>query len=191
MRGFATVGLALLGAGVVLLLLYTVIRDWLLYGVVTPVLIAVGGAIFVYASRVLNLMRPNGSPRGGTLLRSSSATLFFVVIAASVFWTTATVAQWSGRGLAMYQAQHLDRLPSVILDTKERLFLRSPGIDETTLPESQGQTFHYRYRHLRLLIQGHDRMFLVPDAWSPSDTTLVVPLDGSIRVQFQFQNERP
>jgi hypothetical protein len=34
-------------------------------------------------------------------------------------------------------------------------------------------------------------MFLVPDKWSASDSTLVVRLDGSVRVQFQFQNEAP
>src|SRR5436309_1531683 len=82
----------------------------------------------------------------------TSSTLIYVLIAAGTFWTTATAAQWTGRGLAQYDAQNLGRLPSVILDTKERLYLRSPGIEETVLPESQGQTFHYRYRHLRLLI---------------------------------------
>ena len=84
-----------------------------------------------------------------------------------------------------------DDLPSVILDTKERLFLHDAGIEETVLPPSGGQTFHYRYRGLRLLIEGQDRMFLVPDRWSASDTTLIVPLDGSVRVQFQFQNQPP
>jgi hypothetical protein len=117
--------------------------------------------------------------------------MIYIVITASIFWTTATVAQWSGRGLAKHQAQNLDRLPSVILDTRERLFLRSPGIEETLLPESEGQTFHYRYRNLRLLIHGHDRMFLVPNQWSASDSTLVIALDDSVRVQFQFQNQPP
>jgi hypothetical protein len=42
-----------------------------------------------------------------------------------------------------------------------------------------------------LLIVGHDRMFLVPEAWSASNSTLVVPLDGSVRLQFQFQNQSP
>jgi hypothetical protein len=82
----------------------------------------------------------------------------------------------------------LDNLPSVILDTEQRLFLRDPGIEETLLPPSEGQTFHYRYRGLRLLIEGQDRMFLIPNEWSANDSTLVVPLDNSVRVQFQFQN---
>lgn len=35
-------------------------------------------------------------------------------------------------------------------------------------------------------------MFLVPDGvWSASDATLIVPLDGSVRVQFQFQFQPP
>jgi hypothetical protein len=114
-----------------------------------------------------------------------------LVVAVSAFWMTATVAQWSGRGLAMYEASRLDRLPSVILDTKESLYLRSPGIQETKLPLSEGQTFHYRYRHLRLLIHGKDRMFLVADKWSAGSSTVIVPLDGAVRVQFQFQNQRP
>jgi hypothetical protein len=124
------------------------------------------------------------------LLRRTAGILVYVVIAASLFWATATVAQWSGRGLAQYDAQHLNQLPSVILDTKERLYLRAPGIEETILPWSEGQTFRYRYRRLRLLIQGSDRMFLVPEKWSASDTTLVVQLDGAARLQFQFQNPR-
>ncbi len=33
-------------------------------------------------------------------------------------------------------------------------------------------------------------MFLVPPVWSASDTVLVVPLDGSVRVRFQFSDER-
>ncbi|MGZ4624972.1 MAG: hypothetical protein ACXV3S_01595, partial [Kineosporiaceae bacterium] len=53
------------------------------------------------------------------------------------------------------------------------------------------QTFHYRYRGLHLLIQGKDRLFLVPGAWSPSDFTLVLPTDGSARLQFQFENSPP
>jgi hypothetical protein len=93
--------------------------------------------------------------------------------------------------LAQYRALHLDELPSVILDTRERLFLTSPGISEFVLPPSTGQTFHFRYRHLRLLIQGDDRMFLVPDQWSASDSTLLVRLDNTVRMQFQFTNQPP
>jgi hypothetical protein len=196
-RWVAILSGALLTAGVVLLFIYSYVRGWAYYGLVTPLLIAAGSALAVYASRVMRLLphpqqeRSPGPAHSSMLARRTAGVLAYVVIAASIFWATATIAQWSGRGLAQYDALHFDSLPSVILDTKERLFLRDPGIEETALPASDGQTFHYRYRGLRLLIEGQNRMFLVPDVWSASDSTLIVPLDGSVRVQFQFQNQVP
>ena len=192
-------GVITLGAGVVLLFAYPYVRDWSLYNLVTPLIIGAGAAVICYASYVVNLASVRAA--GGVPLRRAIAVLLGIVIVASTFWATATVAQWSGRGIARYDARHLDRFPSVILDTKERLYLTDgcqrrgdPGsacIEETALPTGVGQVYRFRYRHFRLLIQGHDRLFLVPDAWSASNSTLVVPLDGSVRVQFQFQNEAP
>jgi hypothetical protein len=201
-RRIVLVGLAVLVGGMALLLSYPYLREWTLFALVTPVLIATGAALIGYGGRIQARLQP---PQLGddirrshaqtdksllTLRRYAGVTLA-VVLVANIFWATATIAQWSGRGLAQYSANHLDRLPSTILDTKERLFLRSPGIEETVLPASPGQTFRYRYRHLRLLIEGKDRMFLVPDRWSASDSTLIVALDGDVRVQFQFQNDPP
>jgi len=187
-RGGQVAGLAGLAGGLLLLLGYTVLRGWQLYGLVTPLLLAAGAALLRAGSAVRRLLLP---PDDATPSRRTSTALAYFVVAVSAFWMTATVAQWSGRGLAMYDASRLDKLPSVILDTKESLFLHSPGVQETKLPVSDGQTFHYRYRHLRLLIHGKDRMFLVADRWSASSSTIIVPLDGSVRVQFQFQNQRP
>jgi hypothetical protein len=198
-------GLAILTAGVVLLFAYPLAGTWALYPLVTPALIAAGAALAAYASRVRDSARQQAAAtakdtgRPAPIPSHSSVTarwtvriLACSVIAASLFWATATIAQWSGLGLAQYDAQHLGSLPAVILDTRERLFLRDPpGIDETVLPTWKGQTFRYRYRGLHLLIQGQNRMFLVPPEWSASDSTLVVPLDGSVRVQFQFQNQPP
>jgi hypothetical protein len=202
-------GLAMLTIGVVLLFMYGYLRDWALYALMTPLLIAFGAALTAYASSLLKLQRDLERQRatgtmenagrsaptqadGSVIARWTIRVLIFVIIGASIFWATATIAQWSGLGVAKYDAQHLDNLPSVILDTKERLFLRDgPVIEETVLPHSEGQTFHYRYRGLRLLIESQNRMFLVPDEWSASDSTLIVPLDGSVRVQFQFQNQLP
>ena len=58
---------------------------------------------------------------------------------------------------ALEIARHVDRLPSVIVDT----------------------------------IQGRDRLFLVPGTWSAENATLVLPMDGSVRLQFQFENQPP
>ncbi|WP_240521873.1 hypothetical protein [Amycolatopsis vastitatis] len=188
-RGGQVAGAIGLAGGLLLLLGYTFLRDWPLYALVTPLLIGAGATLVRSGAALGRLLQPPASPP--TPLRRTSTALVYLVVAVSAFWMTATVAQWSGRGLAMYDASRLDERPSVILDTKESLFLRSPGIVETKLPASEGQTFHYRYRHLRLLIHGKDRMFLVADKWSPSNSTIIVPLDGSVRVQFQFQNQQP
>jgi heme/copper-type cytochrome/quinol oxidase subunit 2 len=189
------IGLVILAAGITLIILYPVLADWPYYNLVTPIIVAVGAGVVAYSWRLVSRLPPQPdalpSPAGSPALRRMGLVLLCVLVAATLFWSTATIAQWSGRGLARQDARHLDDLPRVILDTKERLYISDPFIKETALPASEGQTFRYRYRNLRLLIQGKDRMFLVPDAWSASDSTLVVPLDDSVRVRFQFQNDPP
>jgi heme/copper-type cytochrome/quinol oxidase subunit 2 len=189
------IGLVILAAGITLIILYPVLADWPYYNLVTPIIVAVGAGVVAYSWRLVSRLPPQPDalppPAGSPALRRMGLVLLCVLVAATLFWSTATIAQWSGRGLARQDARHLDDLPRVILDTKERLYITDPFIKETALPPSEGQTFHYRYRNLRLLIQGKDRMFLVPDAWSASDSTLVVPLDDSVRVRFQFQNDPP
>ncbi|MBC7558452.1 MAG: hypothetical protein H7270_03700 [Dermatophilaceae bacterium] len=80
-------------------------------------------------AQTLSLELPSTPP-----LRPAVGVFILVAVAASIFWATATVAQWSGLELAQYRALHLDELPSVILDTRERLFLTSPGINEIAAP---------------------------------------------------------
>jgi hypothetical protein len=178
-------GYVLLAVGTLLLLGYAALGGWALYPLVTPLVMGLGAALALYGGRVRGMLRPEERPRIGVVLTLA------LVLVTDVFWATATVAQWSGRGSAHEIARGLDRLPTVILDTRERLILRTPNVQESTLPSSAGQTFRYRYRGLHLLIQGKDRLFLVPGVWSPSNFTLVVPMDGSVRLQFQFENERP
>ena len=107
-------------------------------------------------------------------------------------WATATTAQWTGRGLAMEQARNLRSLPSVVLDTRERLHVpATAGVEEVVRPDAGEDDYRFRYWNLRLLIQGDDRMFLVPDTWSAGGTTILVRLDDDVRVQFQFRNSPP
>jgi hypothetical protein len=189
-------GLLVFTAGMVLIGLYSVLGEWPYYKLVTPVVVAIGAGVVAYTWRLVARLsaaedRDKPLARSPTLRRMGLVLLCFLVVA-TVFWSTATIAEWTGRGQARSTARHLDKLPTVILDTKERLFLFDPGVKETTLaPTTEGQTFHYRYRNLHLLINGSNRMFLVPPIWSASDTVLVVPLDGSVRVRFQFQNDPP
>ena len=178
-------GWCLLAVGALLLFGYALLQDWTPYPLVTPLVMGLGAGLALFSARIRGLIHPEAGPRIGVVLALS------LVLVTDVFWATATVAQWSGRGSAQQLALHLDRLPTVIVDTRERLNTVSPTIKESALPTSQAQTFHYRYRGLHLLIQGKDRLFLVPGAWSPSDFTLMLPMDGSVRLQFQFENSRP
>jgi hypothetical protein len=189
-------GLVVFTAGMVLVGVYPLLDEWPYYALVTPAVVAVGAGVVAYtwalAARLSAAEDRAKSPTRSPTLRRMGVVLLWFLVVVTVFWSTATIAQWSGRGLARSTARHLDELPTVILDTKERLFLFDPGVKETALvPTTEGQTFHYRYRNLRLLIHGNNRMFLVPPAWSASDTVLVVPLDGSVRVRFQFKNDVP
>ncbi len=177
-------GVTSLAIATVVLLGYPYLGGWAGYPLATPALFILAAAVTGYSAWLTARLGGDRQPRQLVLL-------LVAVLIANVFWATATVAQWSGRALAHAQARRLDELPSVILDTKERLFLRDGQVMETALPAAAGQTFHFRYRGLRLLIEGKDRMFLVPEHWSASDSTLMVPIDDAMRVQFQFVNERP
>jgi hypothetical protein len=189
--GAAVVSALVLGSGVALLLAYPVVGGWPLYGVVTPLALAVGAGLAMYSSRWV-VGRPAAiRDRGRRTAVRASLALGVLVVATSLFWATATVAEWTGRGVAMSTARELHRLPLVILDTQERLYLTDGIVEEFELPAESGQTFRYRYRGFRLLVHGGDRLFLVPSRWSSANSTLVVPLDGSVRVQFRFVDLPP
>ena len=174
------VGLALLAAGTLLLAGFSFVGGWAYYALVTPVLLGGGAALVAYALRL----------RGGHL--EPRIVLLWVGVAACVIWATATTAQWTGRGLAMEQARNLRSLPSVVLDTRERLYVpATAGVEEVVRPDAGEDEYRFRYWRLRLLIQGDDRMFLVPDTWSAGGTTILVRLDDDVRVQFQFRNSPP
>ena len=174
------VGLVLLAAGTVLLAGFSFVGGWAYYALVTPVLLGGGAALVAYALRL----------RGGRL--EPRIVLLWVGVAACVIWATATTAQWTGRGPAMEQARNLRSLPSVVLDTRERLHVpATAGVEEVVRPDAGEDDYRFRYWKLRLLIQGDDRMFLVPDTWSAGGTTILVRLDDDVRVQFQFRNSPP
>ena len=191
-------GLVLLVVGVALLFLYPLLGAYLLYPLFTPLVLVTGGSVVGWGLLQLRRLEAEpvateGRPRRAVDARDLAAVLVWVAVAAALFWATATIAGWSGRGLAKEQARELHTLPSVILDTKEPLFL-SPDMDvvERRLePVTEGQVYRYRYWHLRLLVEGKDVMFLVPNTWRAGNTTLLVPVDGNVRVRFQFRNDPP
>ncbi|MPZ87246.1 MAG: hypothetical protein GEU81_04050 [Nitriliruptorales bacterium] len=192
-RATFVVAAVVLLAGLVLLFGYEQYGGWGPYGAVTPLLITTGVALAAYAARwpAAPGFLAGGKGTGPAVVRRGALMLALVVIATCLFWATATLAEWTGRGTAKETARELDQLPLVILDTQERLFLTDGVVEESVLPTHEGQTFRYRYRRLRLLVQGDERMFLVPDQWTASNSALAVSLDGSVRVQFRFINDPP
>jgi hypothetical protein len=171
---------------------YAAAGDWPAYPLVTPLLLAAGSAGVLYALRLPGAPAFARSPDVESIsLRRGVLAFALVAIVACLFWATATLAEWTGLGNGMRTARHLDRLAPVILDTHERLFLTDGIVTEKALPAAEGDGFRYRYRGLRLLVQGKETMFLVPERWSPSDSTLMLPLDDSVRVQFRFVNREP
>ena len=191
-RGLLAVSVLAVLGGAVLIGAYAQVGDWAAYPLVTPLLLAAGSGGLLYAVRLPGAPAFLGqTDADGRALRRGVLALVLVAIVGCLFWATATVAEWSGLGNGMRTARHLDRLPPVVLDTRERLFLTDGIVEETALPGEEGDRFRYRYRRLSLLIQGDDRLFLVPDTWSPSASTIVVPLDDSVRVRFRFVNRSP
>ncbi len=188
------IGMVILVAGLVLLFIYPLLSEWDYYPLVTPLVLAVGGAVTGYGLSTLRFLdkQAERSPAKSGTPPLGIVVMVWAAVGSCLFWATATIAQWSGTGLAQDQARHLDELPSVIVDTQERLFLPTEmQVTEKALPVEDGQAFRYRYWGLRLLIFGDDQMFLVPNVWNSRDTTVVLPLDGSTRVQFQFRNISP
>ena len=89
-----------------------------------------------------------------------------------------------GCGQAAADIEALTRRPAVTLDTREQLHLNAACAEATALPEDDDQIFRYRHRGRRLLAVGSDRLFLIPEAWQQGCDVLVVPDEGSVRLQF-------
>jgi hypothetical protein len=174
-------GAVLLAAGLVMLLAYSAVGTWALYPLITPALLAAGSGLLALSAT----WQP--APMGH---RRTTVVLLVLVVVASVFWVTATIAQWSGTGQAKAVARDLTSLPAVVIDTPEALIPRDPTVVETTLPPDDDQTYRFRYRGLRLLAEGRDRLFLVPEQWSSAGSTYVINFDDA-RVRFRFVNDPP
>lgn len=179
-------GVGLLLAGLTLAFCYAFLAAWPYYGFATAASLAIGAGLAAYAASTAH-------PPGDAARARPLVVLLVAVLVAGTFWATAVVAEWWGRGQARTQAADLSTLPAVVLDTRERL---APGTPAVTVIELEKELdaegapragqFAYRYHGLRLLVRGEDRLFLVPDQWSPNASTLVVPLDDDIRVRFRF-----
>ncbi len=189
---FAWTGIGFLLAGLALAFVMPLLAGWDYAMLLTPLLLAIGAGLSAYAASTARSL-------GSTGVGRSVVVLLVLVMVAGTFWSTATVAQWWGRGQARALASDLRALPAVILDTRERIFPGNSAIgfqelqpaasdtpnDDGSTPVAPAMTHGYRYSGLRLLAQGGGRLYLVPDEWSPNASTLVVSYDD-VRVRFRF-----
>ncbi|MGH3941797.1 MAG: hypothetical protein ACRDTG_24850 [Pseudonocardiaceae bacterium] len=152
---------------------------------ITPLSLGLGALLVAYGHHLVvrTSADQSSSPQRRTLERISWALVSGIAVL-SLFWLTNSFAGAYGRGQADADSRELTRRPNVTLDTKERLYLRYPGVDETQLPPEDGQEFRYRYRGLRLLIESDARLFLIPERWREGGEVLVLPHDNEVRVQF-------
>jgi hypothetical protein len=103
-----------------------------------------------------------------------------------MFWTTNNFAAAYGRGRANELAAELHTMPLVVLDLTQALYLPQDvqGVIQYELPRSEDAHYRVRCQGLRLLTEAGGRLFLVPPEWTgPSRRTIVVPNDGTVRLQ--------
>lgn len=152
---------------------------------ITPISLGLGALMAAYGRHLVihASADQNRSPQRCRLDRVVWVAVSGIAVL-SLFWLTNSFAAAYGRGQADIDSQELATKPSVTLDTKERLYLPYPGIEETHLPIDDGQEFRYRYRGLRLLIESDARLFLIPERWREGGNVLVLPHDSGVRVQF-------
>ncbi|WP_278235766.1 hypothetical protein [Isoptericola sp. AK164] len=196
-------GSVVLVVGLGLMLAYPALGGWALFPLVAPLVLAAGAALLAYGlswarhraeathrAEVTGHGHEATQTAGGPEPGRAAVLLLVLTVLAAVFWATATVAQWSGTDRAKARAADLSTLPAVVLDTPQRMFTGDDTIAETRLENGDPGEPAYRYRGLRLLVEGAGVLFLVPEVWTEHGSTFAVPMDD-VRVRFRFVNDPP
>ncbi|MCA5894190.1 hypothetical protein LEP48_12650 [Isoptericola sp. NEAU-Y5] len=190
-RGLVAAGTALLLLGVTLLLAYPALTGWALFPLVTPVVLGAGAALLAYGlAWARRHPRPGRAAGTGPDPGRTAVVLLVLTVVAALFWATATVAEWSGTTRAKGLASNLTVLPAVVVDTTQRLHGGDPAVEESVLPADASGVERYRYRGLRLLVEGEGVLYLVPQRWSDRGSTFVLDRED-VRVRFRFVNDPP
>ncbi len=154
---------------------------------VTPACLGLGALVATYGALAPAV---HGGPRNGEVLQPSAVRpvwyLVSGIVVLALFWIANSFAAAYGLGQGQLLASRLDTLPSVTVDTRERLYVPDPAVLETALPDAPGQQFHYRYRNLRLVVESGNRLFLVAGTWRRGQSSLmVVDDDDTVRLRLE------
>ncbi|MGH3912062.1 MAG: hypothetical protein ACRDTC_01420 [Pseudonocardiaceae bacterium] len=192
----AVVGLLLVGRALVGILVPAVVDTETPPGQ-TPLALALGPVFLAYgmwiAVRLWSaresestgsnmFIRWYATPTARALRRIGVVSVLGIFIV-GLFWAFNSFALIFGAGRAYQDALIFREKPEVVLDVRERLQDVPPGVIEIDLGQAGGEDFRYRYRNLRLLIESGGRLFLIPEHWTRTGRTIVMPYDSNIRIQ--------
>lgn len=171
------------------------------YVLLAPCCLASGSALCAWSRWLWQRLRavdafddPDVTPaavRSATAWSGVVATVLVVlVVVLGLFWAASDYAGAVGRGVAAGIMQDLDRRPSVVVYSAQRLFLAGPGVQEQALPADPAAAYRFRYAGLRLLIESDGRFVLLPDRWT-RDAGPAYVLDDSDGVRVEYRPGSP
>jgi hypothetical protein len=147
----------------------------------SAILLAISGAILIIAYRVGRVVKP---PSGSLYV----VFFGFSLIVVALFWAASIYAADMGEEAAKRIAAGELGRPEVVIFSKSNLML--PGSEDTGYPSRDPENWSYKYRGYTLLTYSNERWFLIMADWSPKSPTVVLPDDGSVRVDLIPQGHR-
>lgn len=120
-----------------------------------------------------------GSPKGAMGLTAG-------VVLISTFWSFSEAAEYAGaRDSYILFNNAFGDLPRVIIYSDKELLISAPGVERTTVGNSES-LYHWRYQGLRLLVHSGDKYFLIPAGWASTEHSAIVLADEP-GLRFEFQ----
>ena len=149
-----------------------------LFGIVNPewaaISLGLSGALVVAQYRMYRL---NKSFRPPVIV----VVIGLLLTTAAAFWWVSIYAQTVGKETAESIA-HSSALPLAIVYSKNDLrILGHEPLEASALAEQPSWPF--KYTGYKVLSYANDRWFLIPKNWEPSSPTVILPDDGSVRIE--------
>jgi hypothetical protein len=176
----AATGLVLVAAALVSVFVATPLSRRL---VGTPLTLAAGVLLLVYAVHLWRLTGGGSAPRASWVAVAEWAAVF-VLVGLSLFWAASDYSASVGISRARRTVARLPTYPSVVLYSERSLSLRAPGVRETRCRDPEA-AYRYRYEGLTLALQSGDQYLFLPRRWTAADgVALLIPRSDALRLEF-------